>query len=136
MKVYLIVGVIVLAIIAGAGWFWFKGKNADLMQLAQVSPTPVAAAVTREEPSPAPDAISLTVTAPETVTTGKVTITGKTFPNADVSVNEASTIADAKGNFSLTVTLDEGDNYLQVLAVDADGQSAQKQIMVTSQTYE
>lgn len=77
--------------------------------------------------SPTPDA---------TVTTAAVTVSGKTFPNADVFVDEQELKADAKGMFSTTVTLDEGENSILVTANDDDGNDAEQEIMVTYEPEE
>ena len=45
-----------------------------------------------------------------------VTITGKTLPEALVSIGDNSVIADNKGNFSINVRLEEGFNQLIVTA--------------------
>jgi hypothetical protein len=72
--------------------------------------------------SPTPNAV---------VTVAAITVRGKTFPNADVFVGEQELKADAKGMFSTTVTLDEGENSILVTANDDDGNDAEDEIMVT-----
>lgn len=119
--------VVALAVLGGGVWYVYKPK---------VYPTPSPTVQVVESIISELAEISLTVTAPAKVATNKVTVTGNTAAGADVSINEANTVADAKGNFSLTVSLDEGENYLLVLAIDIDGKTAQKEIVVTSQTYE
>lgn len=82
--------------------------------------------------------ISLTVTSPAAGTTlnsANVTVKGKTAPNAEVFINDASTKADANGNFSLTLTLDEGDNNLVITANDSDGNVAEQELSVNVQTF-
>lgn len=78
--------------------------------------------------------ISLTVSQPvnnTVVKTPTITVMGKTIPNADVTVNDKDLKADAQGNFSVSITLDEGDNTVIVVANDAQGNSAEKDINVT-----
>ncbi len=131
---WVVIGVLVLAVLAGAVWLWYK-KTPPVRSVYTPAPSAVAVINT---PSPVSDAISLTITAPTDgakVSTSKITVSGKTSPGADVSVNDTDTTADSNGSFSLSVSLDEGDNYLVVLAVDADGKTAQKQIMVTLETF-
>jgi hypothetical protein len=82
--------------------------------------------------------ISLVVTAPadgSTLTSPSTTITGKTSPGADVFVNDQETFADANGNFSLKMTLDEGQNGLVITANDANGNVVEKDISVNVQTF-
>lgn len=80
--------------------------------------------------------ISLQITQPQpntTVSNPTITVSGKTSPNADVFVNDKELKANATGNFTTTITLDEGENPIIVVANDADGNSAEQQILVTYQ---
>ncbi len=78
--------------------------------------------------------ISLTIDTPannSTVTSPTVKVSGKTVPNADVSVNDTELKADGSGNFSTTVTLDEGENIIGIVANDANGNSSEQDLTVT-----
>ena len=99
------------------------------------------------EPSVAPTAIpvltngglTMVVTSPpngQTVTTEKITIKGKTSPLAEVFINDAALVADASGNFSQIITLEEGDNYILVVANDADGNFAEKELSIVYEPAE
>ena len=46
-------------------------------------------------------------------------------------VNESETKADSSGNFSATLTLDEGENYILVVANDSSGNYAEKEFTIT-----
>lgn len=81
--------------------------------------------------------IGLSVSQPNNgivVTTSHITVTGKTVPNAEVAVNDIDMRADSQGNFSTAITLDEGENTIIVMANDAQGNSAEKDITVTYDT--
>lgn len=65
------------------------------------------------------------------VTNATLTVKGKTIARADVVVNDAETTADTSGNFTANITLDEGDNIISILAIDADGNSSEKEMTVT-----
>ena len=83
--------------------------------------------------------ITLTVTSPlsgSTVSSPKAIVSGKTDAKAEVFANEAEGIADANGNFSLSVALDEGENSIIVTAVDSNGKVAEKEILVTYEINE
>lgn len=54
------------------------------------------------------------------VSTSTVMVSGKTKPGAFVSVENQFVTADASGNFSVTVTLVEGLNTLDIIASDGD----------------
>ncbi len=80
------------------------------------------------------NSISLTVTSPANgskVNTPQVAVRGRTVPGAEVFVNETQVVADKNGNFSVTVTLDEGENIIVVTASDADGNATDQEITVT-----
>ncbi len=63
-----------------------------------------------------------------------IKISGKTASDAEVFVNDKKTKADNQGNFSLDYQLDEGENLLTVSANDANGNYAEKEIVVYLQT--
>ncbi|MBI5613701.1 hypothetical protein HY947_02145 [Candidatus Gottesmanbacteria bacterium] len=87
--------------------------------------------------SPAVAGIKLTVSSPvtgSTVKAAKLTVKGITSPGADVSVNETDTKADSSGNFSASVTLDEGENTLIIVSSDIDGNYSEQEVIVTYDT--
>lgn len=96
-------------------------------------------------PSPAPSsssappatytapALPLTILAPKnnaTVNTASVTVTGKTNPGASVIINDIEMKADAAGNFSRTLALDEGENYVSIVAYTESGDVSETQLLV------
>jgi type II secretory pathway pseudopilin PulG len=101
------------------------------------SPTPSVAQAKKEDNSSLVTNISqitLTMSAPannSTVTSSKVTVKGKTLAKAEVFANEAEGFADANGNFSLSVALDEGVNDIIITAVDTEGNVAETVLTVT-----
>ncbi|MBI3576694.1 hypothetical protein HY086_01490 [Candidatus Gottesmanbacteria bacterium] len=72
-----------------------------------------------------------TPTSGSTTTTPTITVTGKTAAKAQVAVNDVETTADAAGNFSVNITLDEGENTMVVVANDVNGNVTEKELMVT-----
>jgi len=66
-----------------------------------------------------------------TVATPTITVIGKTVPNAEVVVNDIEKTADANGNFSVSITLDEDENIIIVVANDTNGNVAEREITVT-----
>lgn len=78
--------------------------------------------------------IKLTVTTPtdgQVLLTPKVTVTGETVPNADVSINDTETKANTSGKFQVSITLDEGNNPIYIFSSDQDGNFAEWQGSVT-----
>ncbi|GEM_PF-985176 len=83
--------------------------------------------------------LKLTVTSPKDkskVRSAILTVTGKTAPNADVSVNDKDLVTNRIGYFATTVTLDEGENTIDIIAVDGDGNYAEKELTVTYESTE
>lgn len=68
-----------------------------------------------------------------TVTNPILVVSGKTTANADVAVNDRDLKADAQGNFSTTVTLDAGENTINIVVNDAAGNSTEREFIVTLQ---
>ncbi len=68
--------------------------------------------------------IPLTITQPKNnsaVTQETITVSGQTSPNAEIFINELELHADASGNFSSKLVLNPGDNEVDVIANDANG---------------
>ncbi len=59
-----------------------------------------------------------------------VTVKGKTDPNIRVTVNGFWAVTDATGNYSYTLSLQSGDNKIDVIASDTAGNKAEKVITV------
>lgn len=89
--------------------------------------TPVVTAPETVDPN-------MTITSPQSdavVTTESVVVSGKTFPRAEVFVNDTEIIADAVGNFTTSVDLEEGENSIVITANDQEGNIAEQEITVT-----
>jgi len=76
-------------------------------------------------PTPTPAALFLEITSPadeSTVSTGNVTVSGSTIPGAvvSISIDDSTVIADVdpNGNFQTVVPLEEGPNFIEVIASD------------------
>ncbi|MBI5448870.1 hypothetical protein HY948_00980 [Candidatus Gottesmanbacteria bacterium] len=130
----MIVGIVVIAVGVGIGLFILLRKNSvtSVRQEARVAaPTPNAF----EELNPAAvNELLLSVLAPvdgATVTTPALTVRGTTAPKAEVFINELEMRADATGNFSGSLTLDEGENFIIVMVNDESGNVAEKDLVVT-----
>jgi hypothetical protein len=60
-----------------------------------------------------------------------IVVKGATLAAADVFVNDGQAKADAKGNFSVSLTLDEGENNISVSVNDANGNYAVRELTVS-----
>lgn len=94
-----------------------------------ISPTDTSTSATI-----APAGLSLAITQPingAQFTTARIIVSGKTAPRAEVFVNDLELSANSTGNFSTSLTLDEGENTILVVANDEQGNSNEKEITVT-----
>lgn len=76
----------------------------------------------------------LTLSSPsdnQTVSDTSILIKGTTAPQTPVMINEFELTADAQGNFSKSMSLDEGENYISVVAYNSEGQVAEKELVIT-----
>ena len=142
MKNYLpiVIGVLVLAVaVTFARQYAMRtsvtsvtsGKDAQITPSEELSGIPTAAA---KDDVSAVSGITLTISTPSnnaTVSSGSLTVKGKTVAGAEVFVNDLETKADASGNFSATMTLEEGDNYILIVANDAAGNYSEKELSIT-----
>jgi len=90
----------------------------------EITPTPSPTLT----PTPTSTALFLEIVEPEnesTVSTESIIVSGSTIPDAVVSILVDTEIeiadVDEQGDFSATVTLAEGPNYIEVLASDQEG---------------
>jgi len=91
---------------------------------AALTPTPEPTPTPTPTPRPTPIPLFLDVLSPEdgsVVATNEVEVTGKTLPTAIVSVNGSLVPVGADGGFTATVALEEGANYVDVVASDVKG---------------
>lgn len=87
-------------------------------------PTPAPAPTPIPTPTPTPAGFFLKVTEPKDesiVTTSIIHVSGMTTVDAVLSINDEIGEIDEHGNFSTVVTLDEGPNYIEVIASDLEG---------------
>lgn len=133
-------GIIVLILlIVGGGTFLFikTQNNSGLSPYQNQNTSPSSAMNPSENTTTSGTAqaseIPLTVSTPSnnlTVSTSSIAVSGKTTASADVSVNDQDIKADTAGNFSTTLTLDEGENTIDIVASDKNGNFAEKELTV------
>ncbi len=143
MKKYLPViagGIILILIVAGFIFIQSKQTKSDLnkstdsiytQSATAVSPTQISL---KETPTPMVNNISLVINSPTKgaiVKRPNLTVSGKTIPRAEVMVNDVERLADANGNFSANIILDEGENTILVVANDSEGNFAETELVVT-----
>jgi hypothetical protein len=89
------------------------------------------------EPTVVLEKIFLQVDEPKnniTVSNPIININGKTIANAYIFINEQELKADVNGNFASATTLEEGENYILIVASDDLGNSIEKDILVNLET--
>jgi cytoskeletal protein RodZ len=132
--------ILLVAVMFGGIWFAYREKqsakqsaSSQVSESTQVPQETIDVTPVVQGGSIVTSEIALTIISPTngaTVTTAKVVVTGKTKPNAEVFVNDEETVADASGNFSVTLSLDEGDNPIVISANDDNGNVAEKELIV------
>jgi hypothetical protein len=77
--------------------------------------------------------LTLQVTQPidgSTLNTVAITVQGQTAPGATVTIGDQTGNADENGNFNIPLTLAEGPNFLDVTALDNNGNQGETILMV------
>lgn len=139
---FLVLGIIIVAVLVYL--FVMKGYSGKGTSVSQILPTqnPSTAASessTQETGSVTSTKLSLVVTSPkdgDTLGSTNAVFKGKTAPGADVFVNDQLGKADANGNFSISVGLDEGSNQIVVSANDSAGNAAEQDLNVTVTSFQ
>jgi hypothetical protein len=142
MKIKVLSIIALIAILLFGIWYVFtyrtsmstEPSTSEMVQPTQIAQEESPVVVAPTGGASTASEISLVITSPtngSTVTSASITVSGKTSPNAEVFVNDEETTANASGNFSVNLTLDEGENPIVVSVNDAEGRVAQKELLVT-----
>lgn len=133
-KSYLLLVGLLLVIVLGLGGYaltkTLTTSPSDTSQSNYQKVTNIAPALSSQNKNE----ISLTVTSPtdgQETNKNTLLVTGNTVPGIDVSVNDQETKSDIKGYFSVTLNLEDGDNYILVVATDFSGNSSEWEATVT-----
>ena len=98
------------------------------------TPVPIATGGSSDvSPATLQSEIPLKVTQPadaSTLFTDAVIVKGQTQPWATVNVNDRTDIADGLGNFSITVSLEDGPNAIDVITIDDNGRQGEVLLLV------
>ena len=84
------------------------------------------------EPTRLPQPFLLVITEPQNesvVFNPNLSLSGRTAPNSIVSINGESTSVDQSGNFSTTVTLEQGPNLIDVVATSENGATTRGKVV-------
>lgn len=77
--------------------------------------------------------LDLIITSPgadTTVNESAIIVKGKVNPKAYVIINEYDLTPGKDGSFEQRINLDEGENYISVVAYDDDGNSSERELLV------
>ncbi|RJR25530.1 hypothetical protein C4578_01315 [Candidatus Microgenomates bacterium] len=125
--IYLLAGFIILLFLGG--YLVFTQKPESLKELTEESQT----AVNKEEDSLLKkERFFLEIESPKNKTTlgqAIVEVRGKTLAQAEVFVNDKETVADKDGSFNVSLELEEGENYILVVAGNEIG-DAEEELVV------
>lgn len=120
-------------VVAGVGFYFYQStKQISPSQMKNIRVTP---------PTPTSAPVLLTLDSPQdtSVTANKtVTVSGKTDQQATLIVStdtiDQVITPSSTGDFTTTVTLDDNENQIHVLAIANNGQEAEKIVTVTYST--
>lgn len=130
ISIFLVAGVLVFIVIVG----YFLSSQGKFGMWG-INQKPV---YTTETGNVVSDKISLDVSSPvdgSTLNSASVVVKGTTTAGAEVFINDKETKADSNGYFSMALSLDEGENQIVVIANDANGNTAEKDLVVTVETF-
>ena len=114
-----------------------KNKNPEISSLAPIDVPEIVKNSQVVTPTPSillSSQINLLISNPisgEEVDSASISVAGTTGKNVNVIVNDQELISNIDGTFRTTVLLDEGENYISIVAYDEEGNSAEREIMVT-----
>jgi len=123
-------------IIGLVGFLFFNNRLArskELKEAASVSSEKTSQQESKRDMGAVENGLKLQITSPShhsSVTSSYITLRGKTVAGADVFVNDKETVADGNGDFSVALTLDEGDNPIIVVVNDAGGNTSEQEITI------
>jgi hypothetical protein len=131
-KIILLFIAILIGLLVALGIFFF------FQYTKQVKPSEIKK-ITIQNPSPAvQSSVFLTIDQPndESVADNRVIrISGKTVPNAKIVIltqgNEEAAIPTVDGSFSTDITVDTGENIIQIIAVAPNGEIVSTKRVVT-----
>jgi uncharacterized protein YfaP (DUF2135 family) len=121
---------VIIATLAAA---WLTGCSKAPSSNAVNATTAIASTPAGTQSGMVQSGLPLSITQPldaAVLTSTTLTVSGRTTAGAGVEVNEASGIADAQGNFSVPVILEEGPNALDISASDGQGRIGEIILMV------
>lgn len=118
-------------------FFEDKIPKATAVPTGKTVPSPKPTETPVKTSSQAP--LFLTISSPssnQTVDEASILVKGTTVPQTSVMVNEFELTADSQGNFSKSLSLDEGENYINVIAYNNEGQVVEKELIITREVQE
>ena len=114
-----------------------RNKNPEVSSLSPTGISQVSKTIQLVTPTTAVvplSQINLLISSPTSgaeVDSTSISVTGTTGKNVNVIVNEQELMSNADGTFKTTILVDEGENYISIVAYDELGNSAEREIMVT-----
>jgi len=125
---------IILGIVVAIVIFYFyesshQVKPSEIQKLSILSPTPAQNSMLLVINNPLDQSV---------FTNRNITVSGKTAPGAKIAIitqtSEVAAVAANDGSFSTNVTIDDGQNILEVDAISTDGEMAKVTRTVTYST--
>jgi uncharacterized protein YfaP (DUF2135 family) len=125
---------IATVILAGLAAAWLTGCSKVTLSMTATNTAVPLSTPSVTQSGLIQSGLPLSITQPldaAVLTSTALNVSGRTTAGASVAVNEASGLADAQGNFSVPVNLEEGPNALDIIANDGQGRTGETLLMVT-----
>lgn len=139
MKQLLLFFLLSFFIVTGAVFLNNYQKNRPVQKTKIITPAPTEKIIVTPTTVGAKKTVSLEligVSDGMTVNESPLLIKGKTTPDADVFVDNEELKAGKNGEFSVKVSLDEGENIIVVTVNDEEGSMTEKELTVNLETNE
>lgn len=137
-KVVLSVSAVLIGLLVAGVAFYFYQSTKVISPTAEKA---VAVKTPTPSPTPLPDSLILSLDSPkdESVVSSKtITVSGKAAVDATIvistPVNDQTASPSSNGDFTTTVTIDSGENFITVTAIEPDGTEVTKKLTVTYST--
>ncbi|MCX6704327.1 MAG: hypothetical protein NTZ07_02675 [Candidatus Woesebacteria bacterium] len=139
---YVVMGAVAVAVLVLVYLFitkGYSGKGTTTLPYVQTTAPGASPVASQEAGTVTSDKISLIITSPkdgDVLGSTNAAVKGKTASGAEVFVNDQEGSADANGNFSISIGLDEGENKIVVSVNDGEGNVAEQELNVVVSSFE
>lgn len=110
-----------------------QSKNKIGTKIMLPTPTSSSTPISNLNTTSSVGQINLLISSPVsgvTVDSSSISVSGTTGSNINVVVNNQDLISNADGTFKTSVLLDEGENYISIVAYNDSGEVTEREILI------